>query len=197
MAYRRSLLKIAWLPLRYGRFVVGMAGREALRYRRGVARGAFLLMALGLAAAEPAAAAAASVLFAGGQWAAIDRGRSCEAESRALRLAARGKVQARAGLAFDRGRGRRGELHALLSRAPRPGGTVILTVGGQPFLLVARGQWAWSRGPAQEAAIIAAMRAASGMRIEARDQSGRRFTDRYLLAGAPTAIDAAAAACSR
>ena len=24
---------------------------------------------------------------------------------------------------------------------------IILTIGGQPFLLVARGDWAWSRGP--------------------------------------------------
>ena len=137
------------------------------------------------------------MLFAGGHWAAIDRGRSCEAETRALRIAARGKTQARAGFAFDRGTGRSGEFHALLSRMPRAGSSVLLTIGNQPFLLVARGQWAWSRGPAQESAMIAAARSATGMRIEARDRSGRRFTDRYLLAGAPTAIDAAAAACSR
>jgi hypothetical protein len=35
------------------------------------------------------------------------------------------------------------------------------------------------------------------MRIEARDEAGRRMVDRYVLNGAPTAIDAAAAACSR
>lgn len=68
----------------------------------------------------------------------------------------------------------------------------MLTIGEMPFLLAPRGQWAWSRGPAQEAAIIAALRTASGMRVEARSAAGR-FTDRYDLAGAPTAIDAAAA----
>ena len=62
----------------------------------------------------------------------------------------------------------------------------------RPFLLVARGAIAWSRGPAQEAAIIAAMRSAGGMRIEGRSAGGR-FIDRYALDGAPTAIDAAAA----
>ena len=31
------------------------------------------------------------------------------------------------------------------------------------------------------------------MRVEARDMAGRRFSDPYVLAGAPTAIDAAAA----
>ena len=45
-------------------------------------------------------------------------------------------------------------------------------------------------------AIIAAMRGARSMRVEARDQRGRRFADRYLLDGAPTAIDAAAAGCA-
>jgi hypothetical protein len=34
------------------------------------------------------------------------------------------------------------------------------------------------------------------MHIEARDQSGRRFSDPYSLEGAPTAIDAAAARCA-
>lgn len=63
-------------------------------------------------------------------------------------------------------------------------------------MLVARGASAWSSDDRQETAIIAAMRSAGGMRIEARDTSGRRMVDRYLLAGAPTAIDAAAAACS-
>jgi hypothetical protein len=72
----------------------------------------------------------------------------------------------------------------------------MLTIGERPFLLVARGDWAWSSGPAQDQAIIAAARAATSMRIESRDRSGRRFADRYLLAGAPTAIDAAAAACA-
>ena len=69
----------------------------------------------------------------------------------------------------------------------------MLTVGEVPFLLVSRGDWAWSRGPAQEAAIIAAMRSADGMRVEARSPSGGRYTDRFDLTGAPTAIDAAAA----
>ena len=42
---------------------------------------------------------------------------------------------------------------------------------------------------------FAAIRAAGGMRVEARDLAGRRMIDRYALNGAPTAIDAAAAAC--
>ena len=34
------------------------------------------------------------------------------------------------------------------------------------------------------------------MRFEARDVAGGRFADPYLLDGAPTAIDAAAARCA-
>jgi hypothetical protein len=142
------------------------------------------------------ATAAGAILFAGGSWAAIDRGNGCVALTRAVRIAAKGKVQATAGLSFTRDRRRWGEFHARLSHVPRPGSTVILTVGDQPFLLVAGNGWAWSRGPLQEQAIIAAIRGAGGMRIDGRDVGGRRFADRYELAGAPTAIDAAAARCA-
>jgi hypothetical protein len=138
----------------------------------------------------------ATTIYAGGGWAAIDRGASCEALSRSVRIAAKGKVQASAGFAFTPDHRRWGEFHAHLSRVPRAGSSAILQIADQPFLLVARGDWAWSRGPLQEQAIIAAARAASAMRIESRDGAGRRFVDTYLLDGAPTAIDAAAARCA-
>lgn len=160
-----------------------------------------LLIACGalIIAAVPAAAAQ-RVLLARGHWAALQSadGRNCQAVARSLRDAPKkGAEQARVAFAFDAGRGRRGELHVRLSRAARPGSSVMLSIGGQPFQLAARGPDAWSNGPAQEAAIIAAARVATGIRIEARDLGGRRFADRYLLAGAPSAIDAAAAACPR
>ncbi len=122
---------------------------------------------------------AGTILFAGGSWAAIDRGNACVALTRAVRIAAKGKVQATAGFTFAPDRRRWGEFHARLSHLPRAGSTVILTVGDQPFLLVARGGWAWSRGPLQEQAIIAAARNAGGMRVEGRDLGGGRFADRY------------------
>ena len=142
------------------------------------------------------AAASGTVIHAARSWAAIDRGGACEAQARAIRIAEKGKVQAIAGFSFTPDRRRWGEFHARLSRLPRAGSSVMLMVGAQQFLLVSRGGWAWSRGSLQEQAIIDAARGASGMRIEGRDASGRRFADRYLLAGAPTAIDAAAARCA-
>ena len=135
-------------------------------------------------------------MFAGGGWAAIDRGATCEALARSVLVAPKGRTQATAGFAFTADRRRWGEFHAQLSRIPRAGSSVMLDIGGQPFMLVTRGDWAWSRGGRQEQAIIAAARNASAMRIEARAADGRRFVDTYALGGAPTAIDAAAAACA-
>jgi hypothetical protein len=79
---------------------------------------------------------------------------------------------------------------------PRAGAAVMLRIDNRPFLLVSRGNEAWSEGPLQEQAIIAALRAAGGMSVESRDASGGRFVDPYSLDGAATAIDAAAAACA-
>ena len=45
-------------------------------------------------------------------------------------------------------------------------------------------------------AIIEALRNATNMNITSRDAAGVRFSDPYLLDGAPTAIDAAAARCA-
>jgi hypothetical protein len=142
------------------------------------------------------AAGRGSVVFAGGSWAAIDRGGACEALARSVRIAPKGKVQAVAGFSFTPDHKRWGEFHARLSRVARPGSSVMLTVGHQPFLLMARGSDAWSRGPLQEQAIIAALRVVGNMRVEARDDGGRRFVDLYSLDGAATAIDAAAARCA-
>ena len=149
-----------------------------------------------IAAAATSAAARGNVIFADGAWTAIDRGAACEALSRSQKIAPRDKVQAVAGLTFTADRKRWGEFHVRLSRMPRADSSVMLQIGDQPFLLVTRGGWAWSRGPLQAEAIIAAMRAAAAMRVQSRDGAGSRFTDPYLLDGAPTAIDAAAARCA-
>jgi hypothetical protein len=154
------------------------------------------LLALVVIAAASAAMARGTVIYAGGAWAAIDRGQACEAVSRSQKVAARGKVQAEAGVTFTPDRRRWGEFHARLSRLPRAGSSVVLTVGRQPFLLVGRGDWAWSRGYRQEQAIIEALRNGGWMKVESRDGAGRRFSDPYLTDGAATAIDSAAARCA-
>src|SRR5438067_1252562 len=99
-----------------------------------------------------------SVIYAGGAWAAIDRSAVCEALSRSQKVAPKDKVQALAGFTFTPDHKRWGEFHARLSRMPRSDASVMLQIGGEPFLLAPRGGWAWSRGPLQAQAIIAAMR---------------------------------------
>ncbi|MFL6734085.1 MAG: hypothetical protein ACJ8EY_05260 [Sphingomicrobium sp.] len=155
-----------------------------------------LALALLSAAGSGAFAAPAARLYAGGSWAALDRGTVCEAATRSERIAAKGKVQAIAGFAFSADRRRWGEFYTRLSRPTRGDSTVMLTIGDQPFLLASRGQWAWSRGPAQQDAIVTAARGNAWMQVEARDPAGVRFRDPYRLDGAPTAIDAAAARCA-
>lgn len=149
-----------------------------------------LLVFLSLAGA---AGAAPQIVAARGQWATLSEGRTCEAASRSVRQPVKGRAPARASLSFDAGGPRHGQFSVLLSRMPRPGASVMLTVGDTPFLLMSRGDRAWSRGPGQEAAIIAAMRGNSGMKVEARSPGGGRIRDYYSLDGAPLAIDAAAA----
>ena len=150
-----------------------------------------LTLFLTLAAAMPG-----KVLFASGGWAAIDRGATCEALSRSLRAPAKELQPGIAGFAFDSDRRRWGRFHVRLGRQPRAGSTVVLDLGGQPFLLESRGIEAWARNSAQDQAIIDALRGATAMKVSGRDSRGRRFSELFEVRGAATAIDSAAARCA-
>lgn len=179
MAQRRISLKIGWLPDRFGCATPGPV-------RHGLAALALLASATG--------ADSARILFAGGNWAAIDFGPRCEARSKAL-WARPGTIPF-AGFAFDRGGARQGQFYVHLSRPARDGATVIATIASRPFLLAGKGDWAWSRGLGQQSAMLNAVRNSGGMRVESRGRDGRRIVDRYDLGGAATAIDSAAAGCA-
>jgi hypothetical protein len=86
----------------------------------------------------------------------------------------------------------RGAVYFALSREVAEGAKVQLSVGGTRFDLLAKGRNAWARDARADAAIIAALRSAKAMSV-----SGSGFTDRYTLAGAATAIDAATVGCAR
>jgi len=94
-------------------------------------------------------------------------------------------------------RGVRGQVHVRLSRTLAPSAQISLNLGGQRFQLTGAGSDAWAQDRKMDAAIVAAMRSASSMSVSARDRSGRRFTDRYSLDGAATAMDAATVGCAR
>lgn len=94
-------------------------------------------------------------------------------------------------------RGISGEVHARLSRRPRPGTAVTLSIGGEHFTLQGGESDAWSADPRSNAAIIAALRSAGGMTITTRDRDGHLRHDTYRLSGAASAIDAATLGCAR
>jgi hypothetical protein len=94
-------------------------------------------------------------------------------------------------------KGVRGAVHLVLSREVAAKGSVRLTVGDKRFDLVAKGRNAWAADARGDAAIVAALRSASRMSVSATSTKGGGFTDRYALAGAATAIDAATVGCAK
>ena len=61
--------------------------------------------------------------------------------------------------------------------------------------MVAGDRDAWAADAASDRAIVAALRSARSMSVEAVGPRGRPFADSYALAGAATAIDAARLRC--
>ena len=90
----------------------------------------------------------------------------------------------------------RGQVHFRLSRELADTPRVTLALGNRRFTLTAGEGDAWATDIRADREIASAMRSASRMTISATDARGNRFTDRYSLDGAATAIDAAAVACS-
>lgn len=91
----------------------------------------------------------------------------------------------------------RGQVHLRLSRRTQPGQPIVLSLGGVKFQLVGGGGDAWAADPRMDAAIIAAMRSAREMVVNARGADGRGFSNTWELTGAATAMDAATVGCAR
>jgi hypothetical protein len=91
----------------------------------------------------------------------------------------------------------RGRVHFRLSRRMAPRNGITLVISGQRFALVGGGSDAWAADKRMDAGIVAAMRSAREMTVNARDASGRGFSNNYPLAGAATAMDAATIGCAR
>lgn len=113
------------------------------------------------------------------------------------RRAARGEPRPFASIAFWPERRIRGQLHIRLGAVRRVDAPVTLTIGARRWRLLAGRAEAWAANPAMDAAIVAAMRSARAMSVETVAENGRAFAHGYSLAGAATAIDAAALACAR
>ncbi|GGD54438.1 hypothetical protein GRI62_04105 [Erythrobacter arachoides] len=134
-----------------------------------------------------------------GQWGAFRDPATprCYAIAEAQPTTNRRDVQPFASIGSWPARGIRNQLNLRLSRRLAATPRVRLAVGGERFDLIAGGGDAWAPDARADAAIVAALRAASSMSVSATDAAGNRFTDRYSLDGAATAIDAAAVGCAR
>ena len=94
-------------------------------------------------------------------------------------------------------RGVRGQVHFRLSRRLAGNARITLSIGRDRFQLIGGGGDAWATDRRMDAAIVAAMRSASSMTVSARDAQGRGFSNTWPLAGAATAMDAAAIGCAQ
>lgn len=152
---------------------------------------------LALAAlASPALARDALGMF--GDWAAfrdpaVPR---CYAIAKAAPSTLQRDYQPYADVAFWPKQGVRGQVHFRLSRKLAADAKITLSIGGQKVPLTGGGGDAWAVDKRGDAAIVAAMRSAREMTVSARDARGRGFSNTWQLAGAATAMDAAAVGCA-
>lgn len=154
-----------------------------------------LLLLLALAAA-PVFARDALGTF--GRWGAFrdPSPRHCFAIAEPVETVAGAKTRAFASVANWPGAAVRAQLHVRLSR-PRDGrAAVTLGIGDRRFRLRAGPADAWAPDTATDRAIVAAIRSGRSLSVESVGAGGGPFVDIYSLAGAATAIDAAAVGCA-
>jgi integral membrane sensor domain MASE1 len=156
-----------------------------------------LLSTILVLAAAPALARDSLGIF--GTWGAF-RDSSvprCYAIAMAAASTMRRDYQPYAGVAVWPRRQIRNQVHFRVSRQLQPAQTIVLTVGDKRFELIGGGGDAWAADRRMDAAIVAAMRSAGSMTLFARDAAGGRFSNTWPLAGAASAMDAAAIGCAR
>ncbi|HEX8555094.1 MAG TPA: hypothetical protein VF695_10340 [Sphingomonas sp.] len=138
-------------------------------------------------------AAARDLIAVHGGWGAFRDPDHCYAIAQPVgRGAARGSF---ASVATWPRKALRQSLHVRLSRPRDRSAGVTLSVGERRFALVAGDRDAFAADAASDRAIVAALRSARSMSIEAVGPGGRPFADVYALTGFATAADAAAIAC--
>ena len=151
-------------------------------------------LALALAIAAPAGAREAIGVYK--SWGAFRDARPLRCYAIAQPQVTGGRSHGWASVATWPARGLRASLHVRLSRERSRAAGVTLSVGERRFALVANGNDAWAADAPSDRAIVSALRGGRSMSIEAVGVGGQPFADSYALAGAATAIDAAALACA-
>ncbi len=154
--------------------------------------------ALLLVALLPAAALARDALGVFGSWAAFRDGGvpRCYAIAMAEPSSLHRDYQPYADVGTWPRRGLRGQVHLRLSRKVAANAPITLAIGGQRFRLAGGGGDAWAADARMDAAVVAALRGAGQMTVNARGVDGRGFSNTWALAGAASAMDAAALGCA-
>lgn len=93
-------------------------------------------------------------------------------------------------------RGIRGAVHVRLARRLAPGSSVNVSFPEANFTLQAGQADAWPADQRANAGIVAQLRSAPRVVVTAQGADGRKFRDAYVLAGAASAMDAAALGCA-
>lgn len=65
---------------------------------------------------------------------------------------------------------------------------VVLDIDGKKFSMFTRGQNAWMENPAEESAVVEAMRAGSDMSLTGESRRGTQTTYRYSLSGVTASL---------
>jgi hypothetical protein len=121
----------------------------------------------------------------------------CYAIAKALPSTMRRDYQPYATIGTWPKRALRNQVHFRISRKLAKDPRLSLRIGSRNFALIGGGGDAWAADARMNAAITAAMRSASQMTVSASDAQGQRFSNTWKLAGAASAMDAAAIGCAR
>lgn len=96
---------------------------------------------------------------------------------------------------FRPGTGASGEVSFTGGYPFAPGVPVQVEIAGKTFDLVADGEWAWPSGGADDAAILAAMKAGATATVSARSGRGTQTRDTFSLRGFTAAMSEAEQRC--
>lgn len=76
-----------------------------------------------------------------------------------------------------------------------PGSTIAVDVDGAKFEMFTDGEWAWTGGPQEDAALLSAMKRGSNAVLTARSARGTQTKDTFSLRGFTAAVSEAESRC--
>lgn len=89
----------------------------------------------------------------------------------------------------------RNEASTIIGYPFKPDSKATVDIDGQKFTMFTQNDGAWMEDPAQESALIVAMRSGTRMTVSGTSRRGTETSDIYSLAGVTAALDAIAKEC--